>query len=429
MLTTTNKIPGIITTVFFSTLFLSITIFLSLWFAIVFILFIFILAMINRVDIIKINLRNEDIHVCFLFYLFFFISFVVISFSNIFISGINFLEYYPQKFGRMTNVMVYFILFLYIIHGKNCGNITTKRIFNAYVTGCCVLLFFGVWQIFNLIFHVPYPTVFVTRDRIHTIDETMLLPFMTRRITSIAEEPAYLIPYLMDAIIILFYTTKKYILMALFVIVLIFTLSLAGYANFFLIIMIMLFFAKNTLKIIFVKLVALFCIVFGIYLLQDIFFSVLRRLNPSELVASGRLQNSILSINYMLHEASPFNFIFGFGPRGMGYIRNFVFHTSGWLQGEMIGVTTHIIFVDFFIDHGIMGLIIIILLFYYLFMLTKKSYNRTGNRMGQVLCLNLIITSLYTADYASPRFTAVIILLLCIYKDSRNEERVIMRAK
>jgi len=419
--THTKNIPSVITIVFLSTSFLVSTVFMYIGLVINVTLFLFVLLLKNKINLIKINLVIEDKHVLWLFYMFFFVSFSIVSFLNLFVSGVSYIKYYPSIFGRMANITICFVLFLHIVNEKNKEKISTKILLNAYVAGCSILLFFGIWQILNIIFYIPYPD-FETRDQIHTMDVTGTLPFFTRRVTSIALEPAFLIPFLIDAIIILFYTTKKYYWIILFAIVLFFTLSLSGYVNIFLIILIMLFFAKKTIKTFFVKIFVLISSVFVLYLTQNVFIVVFQRLNPAELLLSGRLQNSILSIRHMFFEASVFNFLFGFGPRGMSYIRNFVFYTSGWRQGEMIGTTTHIIFVDFFVEHGIVGVLAIILLFCYLFALATKGYNKTGNRLGQVLCLNLIISSLYTADYASPRFTIIMILLLCLYKDGQNKK-------
>jgi len=417
-----HKLSTIVIFTFFAISFLVISIFNIFGLAIIFLLFLIIVFSCNKVNLMKIHLKNEDIHIIFLFYLPFFASLSTVSFISLFTSGLCpvYIEFYVTKIGRMINVSIFFALFLFTVNERNNNRISTKTLFNAYVAGCCVLLFFGIWQIFNFLFGLPYPD-FYTRDHIHSMDADFLI--ITRRVTSIAREPAFLVPYLLDATIIIFYVLKKYYLLILFAVVLLFTLSLSAYINFFLVLIVMIYLARKTMKGILVKVLVFICCICVLYLWGDIFFIVFQRLNPADLFLSERLQNSTLSIRYMFYEAPIFNLLFGFGPRGMSYIRNFTFYVSGWRQGEMIDNTTHIIFVDFLVEHGIIGMLIIGIMFYYLFKLATRVFDRTGNRLGQVLCLNLLISSFYTADYASPRFTVIILLLLCIYKDS-GEKRV-----
>ena len=408
-----QKSLSIMTSEFFLVFsFLIVTIFNNIGLAVIFIIFFFIILQKNKVYIC-----NEDFYIVFLFYLQFFISFIITSIPLLFILKSNYVEFYPGIFGRLVNIILYFTIFLFIIDERNRKNISTKILFKAYTTGCYILLFFGLWQILNMLFNIPYPN-FITRSDIHSVNTSNLFSFFKIRITSIAQEPAYLIPYLIDAIIILFYTSKNYLSIFLITIVIFFTLSLSGYTNLFLIAIIILIFMKNTKLNIAVKILFLFLSASIIYFLSPIILIVIQRFNPDVLFSSSRLQEMTIPLNYMLFDAPVFCKIFGFGPKGMGYLSSFLTYHSGWLTGENITVTTHFIFIDFFVEHGIFGLLIIIYLFYYLFILSTKVYIKTNNRLAQVLFFNLFITSLYTSDYASPRFTIILIFLLCLYKDA-----------
>lgn len=400
---------------FFFLSFLIVTIFNNLGNLLIILLFLFTFLLKN-----KFYFLNEDFYIIFLFYFLFLFSFTFVSFFSIFIIGISYVDFYYKTFGRMGNVIIYFTFFLFIIDTKNKRNIPVSNITKAYITGCYVLLFFAVWQILNMFFNIPYPN-FNTRNYFHSIDISKIPSFLKIRITSIASEPAFLIPYLIDAIIILFYSFKKYVILILFFIVIFFTLSLSGYINLFLIITLIFIFSKKTFIKLFFNILFIIIFLISIYLLQDIFLLVFERLNLSKLMSSGRIQESVLPLKYMFTEASLFNFIFGFGPKGMAYISNFIFNTSGTQHNLINRFTSHVIFVDFFIEYGIIGLLDIILLFIYLFNLATKTYKNTKNRLSQVLCINLFITSLYTSDYASPRFTIIIILLLFLYKDSKKK--------
>jgi hypothetical protein len=296
---------------------------------------------------------------------------------------------------------------------------------NAYLAGCYILLFFGIWQLLSNLFGVPYPD-WSTRSSIHSMDKFGLLPFMTMRITSIAREPAYLMPYLIDAVILIFYTSKKYILIFSFLIVIFFSLSLSGYINIIFILMAMFSFLQQSRVKFFFGIISTSVALYIGYQLHGVFAAIFSRFAPDNLLMSRRFQTIILSIKFMFSDnISLFNILFGFGPKGMEYIRRSVFYTSGYVQGNPIEITTHFVFIDFLVEHGIIGIASIIILFYYLLKIGKITYKKTKNRLSQVLCLNLFITSLYTSDYASPRFTVIIIFILCLYKDVMSSKRLL----
>jgi hypothetical protein len=373
-----------------------------------------------------IYLKKEDKNIIYLFYFVPYIFFAI-SVVSVFINGMSYIEFYPSKFGRMINISIYFLVFIFTINCKNKNKISTDDITKYYLYGTYILLFFGILQLLNNMFNTPY-FEFKTRSYIHSMDTNLLFPFMKNRITSIAEEPAYLIPYIMDTIIILFYrpckiknTKNDKVLLFLFIILLSFTLSLSGYLNFVIICFFIFLFSKRINKLISLLVISPF-VIYILYKLQNIFLAIFSRLDLDSLLKSGRLQESILPIKYLFSDGSLFNILFGYGPKGLEYICSFLFYTDGYQKGQMLGAESHVIFVDHLIEYGIVGLIITIGLFYYLYLLGRKTYLITNNRFSQVLCLNLLVTSLYTSDYASPRFTVIILLILFSYKDAKNKK-------
>lgn len=410
--------------IFLLSSFLTVTIFPILGYVIISLFFFFVLSLFMIGNNNKILLFPEDKNVIYLFYLFFFSSFAVVGFFSIFICGMSYIEFYPAIVGRLTNITLFFTLFLFIINGRNHSSFSTNDMLNAYFKGCCILLFFGIWQLLNNLFGVPYPN-WTTRDSIHSMNTSTLLPFMAKRITSIAREPAYLIPYLIDAVILLCYKSRNYLLILLYLIILFFTLSLSAYVNVFLIGMIMLVVSQRSKRKVIICFVVILIGFWMIYQLKDVFIAVFDRLDPQNLFLSTRLRVIILSIKYMFSDISLFNNLFGFGPKGMGYIRKFVFYPSGYLQGGSIARTTNTVFFDFFVEHGVVGLLMIIMLFFRLYKMGIITYRKTKNRLSQLLCLNLFITSFYTADFASPRFTIIIIFILCLYKDALSQNVVL----
>jgi hypothetical protein len=409
-----KNLPSIIVNVFLFGSFLAVTIFHNFGYLIYFLSLFSALLFFSSND--KILVFHEDKKVIYLFYLFFWGSFAFVGLFNMLICKISYIEFYPSIIGRLINMVILSIMFLFIINGKNRNNFSTRTMLKAYLGGCSILLLFGVWQLSNNLFGIPYPA-WTTRGDIHSMEISNLPSFMTTRITSIAREPAYLVPFIIDAIIILSYTSRNYFYIFISLIIVFFTLSLSGYMAMFLIGVIMLAFSRNSKKII----AGSFFVVPGIwmiYRLHDVFIAVFNRIRLENLLTSTRLRVIILSIKYMFSDVSIFNKLFGFGPKGMGYIRQFVFYPSGYLQGEPIAVTTNSVLFDFFVEHGIVGFAVIIGLFCYLYKMGTLTYKITKNRLSQVLCLNLFTSSLYTADFASPRFTIIIIFILCLYKDA-----------
>jgi hypothetical protein len=356
----------------------------------------------------KIKLLTEDLHVIFLFYIFPFIS-LAIGVVSIIFYGISFIYFYPSRIGRMANFMIYLVFFLYFVDKKNLKEINTKEAINFYLMGCYILLFFGIWQLLNSLFNIPYPD-FKTRDHIHSIDKAMLPVFIKIRVTSITEEPSYLVPYLMDAMILLFYMKKK-ALLVLCMIISFFTLSPSMYANLFIIAAVVFCFTKRSRKKIINVIVLLPSIIYLIFKIQPVLSTVLNRLDFQNILKEYIVQATLQPIEFMFTEASLFNIIFGFGPRGIYYIANQSIRT--------IAFGGHIIFADLFVEYGIVGLSLFLLLFFYLYRIAKKTYVISGNRLAQVLCINLFVTGLFRSDYASPRYTIIFLFILFMYKDAK----------
>jgi hypothetical protein len=425
---TTNKKISTSKLLFFLFSFLIVTIFRNIGLIFIALIIFYIVLQGLAANNKSIYINKEDANIILLFYITPYI-FLAISIASIILYGIPYIEFYPSRFGRMINVSIYFLVFVFMIDCKNRKKISTDTAIRFYLYGNYILLIFGIWQLLNNLFDVPY-FKFKTRAYIHSIDTNSLLPFLKIRITSIAEEPAYLIPYLMDAIIILFYTPyqikntqKEKPLLLLFITILFFTLSLSGYINFLTICFIVFIFSNRINKITSLIIITP-VLVYISYKLQSVFLVVFSRLDLNILLQSGRLQESILPIKYLFSHGSPFNILFGYGPKGLVYICNFIFYTYGYRKGEMLDAESHILFIDHLIEHGVIGLIITIILFYYLYLIGEKTYLITKNRFSQILCLNLIITSLYTSDYASPRFTIIVLLILFCYKDAKNRKIV-----
>jgi hypothetical protein len=364
----------------------------------------------------KITLVQEDLLIIVLFYIVPYIS-LALSIVSVFSLGMQYVYFYPGKMGRMMNMSIYFIIFIFLINQKNKEKVSADDCIRLYLFGCCILAFFGIWQLMNSIFNIPYFD-FNTRNQPHSINTENLFPWIKIRVTSLAREPAYLVPYLMDAGIIAFYSHKYKLLLVPVLIVLFFTLSLSGYINFF-VIAAAVFILMPPARKLSAGIILVPCFLYIVYRVKNILLTVFARLDPNTLLASDRLQEVILPVNYMVSQTSLFNFIFGFGPKGMEYVSQFLsYHNNR--QGEILGAEPHFIFVSSFVEYGFLGLVISLMFFYYLFRLAQITCRKTKNRFSQILCLNLLVSSLYTSDYASPRFTVIILFILFLYKDTKE---------
>lgn len=373
----------------------------------------------------RLSINKWDVLVLCLFYVVPFL-WVVISAVHCFVMDSGFIAFVPTTIGRMANYCVYLCMYLAVRASWQQGLVSTESLLSAYSYGCIVLLVLGWWQLAHYIFGIPFLDV-ETRNFIHSMDGNIGLGF---RVTSIAEEPAYLVPYLIDLFIIVFYkavslfskrASIRILILGGIGFLLLFTLSLSGYCNFLLIIIIICISMKRTKKKLVFSFVLLVLFILGVYFVSDMVFAVIQRLNPEDLFTSGRLQDGYLPIFHMLSDVSPFTLLFGYGPKGFDYMRRFVFYIRGWLTGKPISITSHIIFIDFFVEYGFIGVLLLIVLFFLLLYIAKKTYKYGGGRIVQVLVINYIISSFFTSDYASPRCTIIFVLCICMYLEQKRK--------
>ena len=108
----------------------------------------------------------------------------------------------------------------------------------------------------------------------------------------------------------------------------------------------------------------------------------------------------------------------------MQYIGTFLEYTGKFkgMSYPFEGGTSHVILVDFFVDYGLVGFFMCISLFCLLYKFAKTVYKKMNTRFLYVLLINLIINCLYTSDYASPRFTVILLIFISLYRISKKTE-------
>lgn len=185
--------------------------------------------------------------ISFLFYLPFLLS-LIWSFALIPIINIPEYNNYIKTTFIFRNLHV-FLLFILLIYGDQILSRSSNEKLEKYLMVFCwgIIIFlgiFGIWQICGSLFHIWVPTI-ETRGDLYSARALGI-----SRVTSIADEPSYLVPFLIDAILILFYL-KRIILVSLLSIILLFSLSFGGFSESIILISVYFLFSSksNRLKI------------------------------------------------------------------------------------------------------------------------------------------------------------------------------------
>ncbi|TYS69866.1 hypothetical protein FZC76_06465 [Sutcliffiella horikoshii] len=334
--------------------------------------------------------------------------------------SVHYVDYITQAMpNRIINLTLFLMLFYTFF--KLISFLNDKMLMSItkwYLYGVLIVTAIGIWQFLHFMF--GYPMIDLnTRSFVHSVDSNVLFNF---RLTSITDEPSYLVPFLIDALIIglvLYASKKKYFLLVFIpcMFVLIFSFSVSGYANMALLIgfIVVVFFTtklenkRTILKYTLFGLipVAIFAIIqwdFVLQLLQPITgrFDTLFDVHKH-----SRLYMLVMPIAW-LFDFSWVNSVFGFGPGSYWFLAQTKFlHHQGPLS-----VTSNNIFIDLLFEHGIFGFLLIISMFIYVFYRLFKIRNEHKYFLySLILWVHLAITSMYRSDFVSPRFWAIVIII------------------
>ncbi|KYG30873.1 O-antigen ligase family protein [Alkalihalobacillus trypoxylicola] len=296
-----------------------------------------------------------------------------------------------------------------------------KKILHFYIVAIVILCLVGIWQFLHFLIGYPFIPL-SSRAYVHSVDQDVLFNF---RLTSLTDEPSFLVPFLVDGIILSYFliqNKRKYILYmvlpALFV--LIFSFSVSGYANLLLLLLFVLFLfvltvmdRKDKKRILLFSSIGLAA---GIILLtvtwplwNGLLQPILGRFDTLfDIEKHSRLFMLVMPFVW-LFDYSLVNGLFGFGPGSYEFLANtkFLYH-----QGPL-SATSNNVFVDLFFEHGVVGggvfLAVFLYIFWYFF---KKRKQDPYYLCGLLLWFQLGITSLYRSDFASPRFW---VLVICVF--------------
>ncbi len=305
---------------------------------------------------------------------------------------------------RSIHVFLFFILLIYsdqtIVYSSNYQS---KKFLSVFAWGVIIILgIFGLWQILGNLVGIWVPNL-ETRGYLYSARALGI-----SRVTSIADEPSYLAPFLIDAILILIFLGKKKLAIVL-VLVLVFSLSFGGFSEILILLLAYLSFSSKK------KLVKAISIIVGIYVFLLVFFPNIIELAIFIIQSRAELQEGFdpsqtsrtAMIIYPISKWSEFDIVsifLGYGPGSSKYLLDAN-------PNEALFTTSNNIFADLIYEEGIIGVLCFIILLtkmWVFFGTFKKSYSI----LSRLFLIHIILSSLYRADYSGTRYTALFIIIL-----------------
>jgi O-antigen ligase len=296
----------------------------------------------------------------------------------------------------------------------------------AYWVAVTFLLFIGFWQLLHLTVGFPMFDM-QTRSYVHSVGGGAKL-FFDFRLTSFASEPSYMVPFVIDAFLIgalVFSSFKKYIMWSFIpaMFILLFSFSLGGYLNFFLVFcgfLLLIFTTSNPYKgkvlkalAVVVGLVAAAALVKMSFILEFIAPVIGRLDTVFDMQEHERLFLLLMPFLWIFqHGQTLFQVLFGMGPGSFKYL-----NITQYFPDDLhkVYVTSNNLYIDVLYEHGFIGFILsLILMGYFLWYFFKRRNEGKYAQAGFLITLHLSITSLYRADFTSPRFWMLFIILFIL---------------
>lgn len=325
-----------------------------------------------------------------------------------------------NMYGRIANISLFSLLSWFIVSlcVYDKYNFSAKKVAFFYGAGCFLLILTGYWQAISLYLGIgTFP--FETRSMVHGVGKADY--DIQGRLTGVAAEPSYFVPFVLDFMILSLVIFKKNITKLVFFSIATFVLFLSfspsGYMSAFGSLLLALILVANFKS---KKYIYILSALLGSFIVFII--TILDKFNNISYVL-GRLTKinedvRFLTIYEVLNEFFSSNILtilFGYG------VTNFQFASfrTNYSQFE----TSNNMFADMLIELGIIGLLLILAMFSKLFVLIRKSsINVLQKFVCYALLFDLLITGLVRADYATSRFFIVIALIFLLSKFNVDNE-------
>lgn len=343
--------------------------------------------------------------ISFLFYLPFLLS-LIWSFALIPIINIPEYNNYIKTTFIFRNLHV-FLLFILLIYGDQILSRSSNEKLEKYLMVFCwgIIIFlgiFGIWQICGSLFHIWVPTI-ETRGDLYSARALGI-----SRVTSIADEPSYLVPFLIDAILILFYL-KRIILVSLLSIILLFSLSFGGFSESIILISVYFLFSSksNRLKIL-CGIIAVFLILILVF--PNVFELVVQIVQTRKELQEGfdpSQTSRTAMIIYPISKWEEFDFIslfLGYGPGSS----KFLLESN---PNEAMFTTSNNIYADLLYEEGILGVVCFIILIIK-FWISFKNLPKKQKIGTHLFLIHVVLSSMYRADYSSSRYITIFFIII-----------------
>lgn len=315
--------------------------------------------------------------------------------------------------GRLAHVVIFLIIFLLtsqiiILNKKSIPNLIT--FLDSYAYGIFVILgLFGFWQILSTLTGIWCPDI-DSRDYLYFASSLNI-----KRVTSLADEPSYLVPFLLDAFFIFLFLKKNRIAVLLLILVL-FSLSFAGYLELFLLSIsaLLLSNSRHKIKIVLIFLICgiIFLSIFSeeIQLVRDIISSRQELQAGFSMKDTSRTAMIIYPLQSFFREGNFVSILFGNGPGSFKYL--FESHP------DCLFTTSNCLYVDILYEGGVLSIVCVGIMFLIIWSIFSKLKVRIDKREMLIIRLFLIhfsLMAIYRGDYVSEHFFCVLLIIEIFY--------------
>lgn len=352
-----------------------------------------------------------------------FLSVVIVSFFSILINRDYLVAEYLNSviIGRMFTVTALVLnFFIFLLWISNANEQSVLRVLKIGLVITIVFILLGYWQVIGRLLGIPF--FIETRDWMHGVPAA-LRAVVPSRVTSIAEEPNYLSPILMECLILTALLVKKplyknvLLVMTFFIIILSF--SGGAYVNFFLLCSFVFLFtflktvltgstrASHFFILLVVALLSIAIVYVGTFLIDFIYYKMSNE-------ASGASSRSQFMISFvqLIAESSYTQLIFGHGLGTMSVLDEFGMRSEDYL----FRITNNYV-LDMFWESGAVGVLLIFVFFVILFYPgIKYGFVSRYYFLGSLMVFQLLVTSTYRSEYFSTHFSWVVFMIICIYQ-------------
>lgn len=317
-----------------------------------------------------------------------------------------------ELYGRFFNIIIFSSLSLIIVSLCGCEKyVSVRKIALFYCLGCAVLILTGYWQAVSLYLGIgAFP--FETRSWVHGFNKSDY--DIETRLTGIAAEPSYFVPFVLDFIILSLLVFKqksfKIISFVFGILVMVLSFSPSGYASTLIAFLLaMIFFIKlnaNTIRyLVFFVIMIPFLLLMLAGNIKSLGYVFDRLDNLSE---DGRFQ-SISSFLNVFFDSNIINLLFGYGVTNFKVVSQYTNYS--------FLMTSNNLFVDVFVEMGAVGLLLMLGLFLVLFFRVHTSKVDSYQKfIAYALYFDLLMTSMIRADYSTSRFFIIVALVFLVSK-------------